>query len=224
MKIILAGTTGFIGSEVLAQCSRDPSINFIIVLSRRPLPDALAVDPSKVRVIVMKDFKVYPEEVVKQMKDADACIWSMGPPGAQAIPEIEIDYPLAFARALAPTLTSRETPFRYMHTSGALAERDQSKSLPFLQQLRHIKGMAQNRLLEFAQQEVNQGRWETYIVEPAMVLPKEGDVLRRLWGFLVGSVKVEELAAVMIDVVSNGNKDKILQNAQIVEKGRILLK
>lgn len=154
MKIILAGATGFIGSEVLTQCLRNPAIDSIVVLSRRPLSDTISADASKVEVIVMKDFKVYPDEVVKQMEGADACIWylhllrfrhactkilsrSMGT--TEAIPELEIEYPLAFARAFAPTLAGQGKPFRYMHTSGVLAERDQSKSLLFLSEGRRTK-------------------------------------------------------------------------------------
>ncbi|KAJ7504311.1 hypothetical protein B0H11DRAFT_1981622 [Mycena galericulata] len=205
MKIILAGATGFIGTEVLAQCLRNPVITSIVVLSRRPLPGIISAHPDKVHVIVMKDFKAYSTEAVKQLEGADACIW-------------------AFARAFAPTLAGQEKPFRYMHTSGVLAERDQSKSLLFLQEGRRIKGTAETEMIAFAKQEVNQGHWETFIVKPAMVLHKEGDVLKRLGGVLLGTVQVDQLAAVMIDVVSNGNKEQTLRNPEIVEKGKALLK
>ncbi|KAJ7170498.1 hypothetical protein C8R43DRAFT_981943 [Mycena crocata] len=115
----------------------NPIITSIVVLSRRSLPQSLS-DNAKVEVIVMKDFKVYPEEVLKQLEGAYACIWSMGT--TQAIPELEIQYPLTLARAFAPKLASaRQKPFRYMHTSGVLAEKDQSKSLFFLQEGRRIK-------------------------------------------------------------------------------------
>ncbi|KAJ7116072.1 hypothetical protein C8R44DRAFT_628816 [Mycena epipterygia] len=222
MKIILTGTTGFIGSEVLAQCVRNPATSSVIVLSRRPLPDTLTADP-KVQVIVMKDFKVYPKEVLKRLEGADACIWSMGT--TQANPELEIDYPLAFARAFAPTLAAQQKPFRYLHTSGILAEQDQTKSLLFFQEGRRIKGTAETEMMAFAKQkEVHEGRWETYIVKPAMVLHTEGDVLKRLGGYLLGTVKVDELAAVMIDIVSNGSNEQILQNADIVARGKLLVK
>ncbi|KAJ7696585.1 hypothetical protein B0H17DRAFT_1158660 [Mycena rosella] len=220
MKIILTGTTGFIGTEVLTQCLRNADITSIVVLSRRPLPNALSADP-KIQVILMKDFKIYPDEVVKQLEGADACIWSMGT--TDAIPELEIDYPLAFARAFSPTLVGHRRKFRYLHTSGVLAEKDQIKSLLFLQEGRRIKGMAENEMIAFAKDEVHEGGWETYIVRPAMVLHVEGDMLKRIGGYLLGTVKVNELAAVMIDVVRNGNEEQILQNAEIVAKGKYLV-
>jgi hypothetical protein len=66
-----------------------------------------------------------------------------------AIPELEIDYPLAFARAFAPTLAAHGKPFRYMHLSGMLAENDQTKSLLFLQERRRIKVRFLGRYLDF---------------------------------------------------------------------------
>jgi uncharacterized protein YbjT (DUF2867 family) len=74
MKFILTGCTGFIGSEVLSQCLRNPSISSVIALSRRKLPEAISNDP-KLKVVVMKDFKLYPESVLLELAGADACIW-----------------------------------------------------------------------------------------------------------------------------------------------------
>lgn len=74
MKLILAGATGFIGSEILRQCLRAPAFTSIIVLSRRALPAALA-NHTKLTVIITKDFTVYPAEVLSQLEGADACIW-----------------------------------------------------------------------------------------------------------------------------------------------------
>jgi nucleoside-diphosphate-sugar epimerase len=77
MKIVLTGSTGFAGSEVLAQCLAAPHITSIIVLSRRSLPEThLQADPqSKITNVTMKDFEVYPADVVTKIQDADACIW-----------------------------------------------------------------------------------------------------------------------------------------------------
>ncbi|KAJ7203050.1 hypothetical protein GGX14DRAFT_369740 [Mycena pura] len=222
MKLILAGATGFIGSEILRQCLRAPTFTSIIVLSRRALPVTLAKH-TKLTVIIMKDFTVYPAEVLSQLEGADACIWSMGT--TAAIPEVELDYPLAFARAFAPTIPAGQTAFRFLHTSGVLAEKDQSKSLLFFQEGRRIKGKAETELLAFAQEEAQTGRWETYVARPAMVLKKEGDILKRMGGFVTGTVRVDVLAAVMIDVVCSRNQDgRIIENTEIMERGTLLVK
>ena len=73
MKIILLGSTGFIGKDVLDQCLKNPPITSIIALSRRDLPREVA-NP-KLTVVIIKDFKLYPESVLEQLKGAKACIW-----------------------------------------------------------------------------------------------------------------------------------------------------
>ena len=73
MKVILTGSTGFIGGGVLSQCLQHPAITSIIVLSRRALPDSV-LSP-KVKVIIMDDFASYPDNVLKEIAGADACLW-----------------------------------------------------------------------------------------------------------------------------------------------------
>ncbi|KAJ6626250.1 hypothetical protein B0H10DRAFT_1906815 [Mycena sp. CBHHK59/15] len=224
MKVILTGTTGFIGSEVLAQCRQNPAITSIIALSRRPLAADITADP-KVQTVLMKDFKKYPDALVQQLAGADACIWCMGT--TAAIPELEIDYPLAFVRAFAPTISARQspTPFRYLHLSGALVEQDQAKPLWFLSQRRKTKGRAESALLAFAQEAAHNGRWETNIVKPEMVMQKTGDVFKRSLSAVgvFDSVVVGELAAAMIDIVRRGSEEKVTLNAELVRRGRAVL-
>jgi hypothetical protein len=74
MKFILTGTSGFIGGEILSQCLALPSLTTLIILSRRPLPEIAARDP-RISVLVLENFLIYPEEVVKQLAGAKACLW-----------------------------------------------------------------------------------------------------------------------------------------------------
>ena len=53
--------------------------------------------------------------------------------------EVELDYPLAFARTMLAMRQSATDTFRYVHLSGILAEKDQNKSLWFLQEGRRVK-------------------------------------------------------------------------------------
>ena len=73
MKVILTGSTGFIGGEVLQQCLASPQIDKIVVLSRRDLP-RLAGNP-KAKVLLMKDFQEYPPDVLGELDGSDAVIW-----------------------------------------------------------------------------------------------------------------------------------------------------
>ncbi len=69
MKVILLGSTGFIGKEVLNSCLTNPAITSIIALSRRDLPVNF-----KLTVVIVEDFNQYPGSVLEQLKGVDACI------------------------------------------------------------------------------------------------------------------------------------------------------
>jgi NAD dependent epimerase/dehydratase family enzyme len=75
MKVILTGSTGFIGQEVLHQCIQQPKITSILVLSRRALPTEVTANNSKVKVVMVNDFRKYSDDIVQDFRDADACIW-----------------------------------------------------------------------------------------------------------------------------------------------------
>jgi hypothetical protein len=74
MKIILTGSTGFIGSEVLTQCLANPSITSITAISRRKLPDSISSNP-KLQTVILDDFTTYTDEVLRECVGAEACIW-----------------------------------------------------------------------------------------------------------------------------------------------------
>jgi hypothetical protein len=74
MKIILAGTTGFVGTEVLAQALADPRITSLVVLSRKPLPQSIT-ENEKVTVKILDDFLTYPDSLLEELAGAEGCIW-----------------------------------------------------------------------------------------------------------------------------------------------------
>lgn len=74
MKLIVAGATGFVASEVIRQAVRMPEITSIIALARRPIT-VDKPESSKIKNVVIKDYGEYPEEVKKELAGADACIW-----------------------------------------------------------------------------------------------------------------------------------------------------
>jgi uncharacterized protein YbjT (DUF2867 family) len=73
MKVILTGSTGFVGREVLSQCLQHPAITSVVALSRRNLPAH-----EKLQVAIVEDFLTYCDSVREEIKDADACIWYGG--------------------------------------------------------------------------------------------------------------------------------------------------
>lgn len=161
MKIILTGTTGFIGQEVLAQCLSNPSITSLVALTRRDSHYHYPSTVSKLHVHLMQDgdFLSYSDpELIKAIQGADACIWSLGIVPSQAKKDeelnrrVSVDYTVAAAKAFQEAFgfsevnsdanminPARNKRFRFVYVSGFLAERDQSKSLWFAQDLRRIR-------------------------------------------------------------------------------------
>jgi hypothetical protein len=84
MKLIVSGSTGLVGTEVLRQSLLNPKLTSVIALTRRPIDvSTLAaglktdgeINVNKVKSVVVQDFTKYPEDVKKELADADACIW-----------------------------------------------------------------------------------------------------------------------------------------------------
>ena len=78
-------------------------------------------------------------------------------------------------------------------------------------------------MIEVAAREQHRATFDTLIVRPAVVLPKEGGTKTAILG-LAPSVNVEELAAVMVDAAVNGSKRQILENEMLKSQGRALLR
>lgn len=153
MKVILTGSTGFVGREVLSQCLAHPAITSIVALSRRDLPAH-----KKLKVALIEDFMTYPDSIRDDIRDAEACIWyestakslhdailtsllcrTLGKarmPDNEIARRVSLDYTLAAAQVFQETC---QKPFRFIYCSGAAAERDQTKPLWFMQEYRRIR-------------------------------------------------------------------------------------
>ncbi len=82
-------------------------------------------------------------------------------------------------------------------------------------------------MLGFATKEETKGLWETLIVKSGFVISKEIRSPRDFMGYMMGTkacVRVDELAATMIDAALNGWKENTLQDVPAMgAKGRELL-
>lgn len=90
-----------------------------------------------------------------------------------------------------------------------------------------IQGQNEKNMLGFATASETEGLWETLIVKSGFVIQKQLESPRDLMGWMMGSracIRVDELAAVMIDVALNGWKENTLDDSQLmVTRGRTLL-
>lgn len=79
MKLVIAGANGFVGTELVRQSLRLPSITSIIALSRRPVDigngGSSAAEISKLTTVVVGSYDTYSDDEKAVFANADACIW-----------------------------------------------------------------------------------------------------------------------------------------------------
>ena len=79
MKLIIAGATGFVATELIRQSLSLPQITSVLAIARCPVstPSNLGpnADPSKLHSVLLENYGSYPDDVIKQLAGADACIW-----------------------------------------------------------------------------------------------------------------------------------------------------
>ncbi|KAL8993111.1 MAG: hypothetical protein Q9169_006591 [Polycauliona sp. 2 TL-2023] len=227
MKIIVAGSTGFIGHEVLTQLLSHPRVHSIVALTRRPLPSSFNNNP-KLTIAILEDFLTYPADISQQFDDTDACICITRCLGKAWMPDNEtarkvcVEYTMAAAREMTDMAKAktkvkkegqeeRERKFRFVYLSGGAAERDQTKALWFKGDYRRIRGQVENELLAHAKN--NQDVFEVCIMRPGMVLAKETS-LRDMVRGLGPSVGVEKLAGEMVKRAEGGG-GQLVENWEI---------
>ncbi|KAH7159527.1 hypothetical protein B0J13DRAFT_108922 [Dactylonectria estremocensis] len=230
MKVLIVGASGMIGGEALIQCLVHPSISSVIAFVRRDLP-ANVRDHPKLQSVLIKDFAVWPKDVLQAHADAVGMIWAMGSYDGSITADLE--YPLAFLEAMAPVLKAQPSRprFRCVHLSGKFVRQNQEQKLWFMEKPRKMKGLLETKALAFA--ENHAAIWETFIVKPGGVVPKKllgagvlgvatgmGAVMGENW-----SVRNDELGAFMIHLAINGEgEEPVTENGRIVRKGKELLK
>lgn len=78
MKLVVAGSTGFVATELIRQAVSNPAVTSIVALARRITAtpqNTPGSDVTKFKSVVCDDFENYPEDVKKDLSEADACIW-----------------------------------------------------------------------------------------------------------------------------------------------------
>ncbi|KAI2615198.1 hypothetical protein GGR54DRAFT_301675 [Hypoxylon sp. NC1633] len=230
MKVLIVGASGMIGGEALIQCLAHPDVSSVVAFVRRDLPVDVSSHP-KLKCVLVKNFAMWPKDVLEAHADAVGMIWAMGSYDGNVAADLE--YPLAFLDDMARVLETKpgRTQFRYVHLSGKFVRRDQERKLWLLERPRKIKGLLETKALAFA--ESHSAIWKTFILKPGGVVPRKGTG-GGMVGFLTTlfaslgenwSVRNEELGAFMTYLAIDGKgEDSTIENAGIVRKGREVLR
>ncbi|KAJ5755107.1 hypothetical protein N7533_004650 [Penicillium manginii] len=209
MKLILTGSSGFVGRELLSQCLEHPSVTAVIALTRHELTGHEKHD--KLKVVLMEDFSSYPETAREAIRGTLGVKPSQVSDNDMAR-RISIEYTTAAAWLFNDIC---QKPFRFVYCSGYLAERDQTKQLWYLQDYRRIRGQVETELLTFDNE--NTG-FESYILQPAMIRSRSIINFYELMIAVGPSIKVDELASKMLNLALEGGSKKLWTNSEINEE------
>ncbi|KAK4228037.1 NAD(P)-binding Rossmann-fold containing protein [Podospora fimiseda] len=237
MKLIIAGSTGYVGTELVRQALAHPAFTSVLALGRRetPIPPNLSsgVDQSKLKSVVVDDFENYSDDAKKQLAGADACIWTIAltPGKYRSVPpdqgaKICRDY-AAYGIETMSNLPRAEgsKPFRFVYFSGSGSERDPAKKPLIMGEYFVLRGDAENRILGYAQK--NPGKVEACIAKPGMILsPEKHGVLihaaiglgSMVLGF--GKIDVRVLVAGLLGQVVDGFEKDTLAPADLERLGK----
>ena len=137
MKIIITGSTGTVGSEVVRQAVADDDIEQVILIARRPTE----INHPKIREIIHKNFLDY-SGFESTFREADACLWCLGISQTSVSKEeyfvITYDYAVAAAKAMLaanPSIT-------FLFLSGQGADSTEKSRVRFAR----VKGQTENAL------------------------------------------------------------------------------
>ncbi|ATZ48344.1 hypothetical protein BCIN_03g05690 [Botrytis cinerea B05.10] len=241
MKLIVAGSTGFVATELIKQALSSPDVTSVIALARRetPVPQTLDdnADITKFKAVICDDFLNYLDNVKKELEGADACVWllaitpsKMKDSTLDEARKICVEYTVSGLETM--TQLSREkgaSPFRFLYVSGHKSERDQSKKPWVMGDYLLMRGEAETRVIDYAK--ASNGTVEACIAKPGLIDGpdrRQGLVVsvlstigRRLIGLPI--VDVSQIAATLLEHAVNGIEKETLLNEDLVKIGNKVL-
>jgi len=221
VKVILFGSTGMVGQGVLRECLRDPQVESVLTIVRKPAGQPEA----KVREIVHENFRDF-SPIATELRGYDACFFCLGVSSAGMK---EADYRRVtydFTMAAAGTLVRESPNLTFVYVSGAGTDSSERGRSMWAR----VKGMTENALLAMPFR-------AAYMFRPAFIQPGKGitsktpayRVFYKLLGPLFPAVRAlfprfvtttGEVGRAMLEVARHGAPKRVLESADIVELGR----
>ena len=138
-NILIAGSSGMVGSHLLEICQQSEDVDTIYILSRKPSN----ILHKKIREKIVNDFLNY-DNIIPMIKDIDVVFYCVGVyTGAvnrDNFRTITIDYPVALAKAVY----THSPASKFILLSGAGADRTAKSKVMFAKD----KGIVENKLFD----------------------------------------------------------------------------
>ncbi|KAL8801123.1 MAG: hypothetical protein Q9182_004675 [Xanthomendoza sp. 2 TL-2023] len=239
MKLIVAGASGYVATEIIRQSLSISKITSVIALARAPVPVPSNLDPSadasKLHGVVIESYNFYPDDVKAQLAGADACIWTVAitPNKAWGMDFAEVrrvchDYALIgleniMAAQVQGRMDRSTEPLCFLYMSGAGAERDPGQRPTFDARYLLLRGETENRILAFTAE--NQGKVEACVAKPGFIT-ESGRYLRTFLAmifyhvFSLPRIDLEECARAILHQVLQGFSKETLENEDLIKIGR----
>ncbi|KAI1134632.1 hypothetical protein F5Y05DRAFT_397728 [Hypoxylon sp. FL0543] len=232
MKLVIWGSTGYIGSELIRQALPNPAIRSIVAISSSatPIPPGLSGKNAKLRPYVCDNFESYPDNIMRELETADACIWTNDitlikpgkTPWDEAIKKVSCGYALTAIRTLAGfRLYRRENgpgPVRFTYISEHFAQYDISDDR-LLTELATLRGNVEAQLFTIADK--SNGAVVSCIAKPGIIVNPAAD--QPVPVLSVPTIELRNIAAALVDQAVNGFEKDTLSNNDLIRIGRSFL-
>ncbi|KAH8807463.1 hypothetical protein F5884DRAFT_899859 [Xylogone sp. PMI_703] len=239
MKVIIAGATGFVGTDLVHRALSNTAITSVVALARREVAVPQNTTPEqakKLKPVVCENFESYSEKVKQELSGAAACIWVIAITPSRSktmaweeVRKICLDYTLTGLETISQLQRDHaKEPFRFIYVSGIKAERDQTKKPLILGGYTLMRGEVENRVLEYAKK--SGGSVSACVAKPGLIdgPGRTGMIMTALQTVgttIIGlpRVGVSEVSATLLDQAVNGFEKETLLNEDLVRIGRSVL-
>jgi uncharacterized protein YbjT (DUF2867 family) len=220
MRVVLFGATGMVGQGVLLECLRDPAVERVLIVGRRPSGQS---NP-KVTEVVHDDFGDF-SKIASQLAGYDACFFCLGVTSAGMS---EADYArvtVGYTVAAATVLARMNPGMTFIFVSGAGADSSGTSRTMWAR----VKGRAENEVFAMPFK-------AAYAFRPAFIQPLDGITSRtrayRIFYKLLAPVvpvvrrlapkyvtTTSEIGRAMLRVAREGWPTRVLESRDIVAAG-----
>lgn len=240
MKVIVAGATGYVATEVIRQALSNKGITSLVALARREtsIPPNVAsdADTTKFKSVVCDDFSNYPESIKGDLARADAVIWLIAITPSKSktrswdeVRKVCLDYTVTGIETLSQLSGDRSTgPMRFIYTSGDRAERDPDKKPLIFGEYSLMRGETESKVLNYAKE--SEGRVESFVTKPGLINATGGGniltrTVRAIGGIVISLpvIGLDEMAAALISMALFGAEKDTLRNEEILKLGQRVL-